>query len=103
MRGSNLPLSHSPTLRAERRMPTEGIMPTLGRRLEGGPIMEWPKGGGATVTGTDPLFAVKTDKAAMDAPAPASGVLTKIIAQAGDTVAVRKAIAIIGDAGEAAA
>ena len=76
-------------------MPTEVIMPTLGLTMEEGTIMEWLKREGDTVAKDEPLFVVETDKAAMEVPAPASGVLTKIIAQAGTTVPVRKPIAVI--------
>lgn len=84
-------------------MPTEVIMPTLGLTMEEGTITEWLKKEGETVTKDEPLFVVETDKAAMEVPSPASGVLQRIIAPAGATVPVRQPIAIIAQPGEAAA
>lgn len=79
-------------------MAFEVIMPTLGLTMEEGTITEWLKQEGDLVAKDEPLFVVETDKAAMEVPAPASGVLSRIIAAVGATVAVREPIALIGEA-----
>jgi pyruvate dehydrogenase E2 component (dihydrolipoamide acetyltransferase) len=79
-------------------MSTEVIMPTLGLTMETGTIVEWLKAEGDLVAKDEPLFVVETDKAAMEVPAPANGVLERIIAPAGAEVPVRQAIAVIADA-----
>ncbi|MEJ6537590.1 MAG: 2-oxoglutarate dehydrogenase, E2 component, dihydrolipoamide succinyltransferase, partial [Mycobacterium sp.] len=56
-----------------------------------------------TVVADEPLVEVSTDKVDTEIPAPASGVLTKIVAHEDDTVPVGGELAIIGEAGEAAA
>ena len=84
-------------------MAFEVIMPTLGLTMEEGTITEWLKREGEAVAKDEPLFVVETDKAAMEVPSPASGVLSKIIAAVGVTVAVRKPIALIGEVGERSA
>jgi pyruvate dehydrogenase E2 component (dihydrolipoamide acetyltransferase) len=84
-------------------MAFEVIMPTLGLTMEEGTITEWLKQEGDLVAKDEPLFVVETDKAAMEVPAPASGVLSRIIAAVGATVAVREPIALIGDASQASA
>ncbi|MCC7106295.1 MAG: E3 binding domain-containing protein, partial [Chloroflexi bacterium] len=84
-------------------MATDVVMPTLGLTMEEGTILRWLKQEGETVQKDEPLFEVETDKAAMEVPAPASGVLHRILADAGATVPTRQAIAIIGAPGEAVA
>ena len=79
-------------------MAFEVIMPTLGLTMEEGTITEWLKQEGDLVAKDEPLFVVETDKAALEVPAPTSGVLSRIIAAVGATVAVREAIALIGEA-----
>lgn len=78
-------------------------MPALGESVTEGTVTRWLKREGDTVTVDEPLLEVSTDKVDTEIPAPASGVLTKIIAQEDDTVAVGGELAIIGEAGEAAA
>src|SRR5215210_868361 len=79
---------------------TDVIMPTLGLTMEEGTITEWLKQEGDAVNKDEPLFVVETDKAAMEVPSPASGVLQKIIAQVGVTVPVRQPIAVIAEPGQ---
>ena len=76
-------------------------MPQLGETVIEGTITRWLKQEGETVEADEPLVEVSTDKVDSEIPAPASGVLSKIVAQEGDTVAVGSVIAEIGDAGEA--
>ena len=78
-------------------------MPALGESVTEGTVTRWLKQEGDTVVADEPLVEVSTDKVDTEIPAPASGVLTKIVAHEDDTVPVGGELAIIGDAGEAAA
>ncbi|HVF12727.1 MAG TPA: 2-oxoglutarate dehydrogenase, E2 component, dihydrolipoamide succinyltransferase [Actinomycetota bacterium] len=75
-------------------------MPQLGETVIEGTITRWLKQEGETVEADEPLVEVSTDKVDSEIPAPASGVLNKIVAQEGETVAVGSVIAEIGEAGE---
>ena len=76
-------------------------MPALGESVTEGTITRWLKQEGDTVVADEPLLEVSTDKVDTEIPAPASGVLTKIIAREDDIVAVGAELAIIGDAADA--
>jgi 2-oxoglutarate dehydrogenase E2 component (dihydrolipoamide succinyltransferase) len=78
-------------------------MPALGESVTEGTVTRWLKQEGDTVVADEPLVEVSTDKVDTEIPAPASGVLTKIVAHEDDTVAVGGELAVIGEAGEAAA
>ena len=82
-------------------MPHQVTMPMLGLTMEEGTITEWLKQPGDTVAKEEPLFVVETDKSAVEVGAPASGVLSQIIVQVGQTVAVSVPIAVIAQPGEA--
>ena len=76
-------------------------MPALGESVTEGTVTRWLKQEGDTVTADEPLLEVSTDKVDTEIPAPASGVLVKIVAREDDTVAVGGELAVIGEAGEA--
>src|SRR5215213_8648133 len=84
-------------------MPHQVTMPILGLTMEEGTITEWLKHEGDTVAKEEPLFVVETDKSAVEVGAPASGVLSQIIVQVGQTVAVSAPIAMIAQPGESVA
>ena len=75
-------------------------MPALGESVTEGTVTRWLKQEGDTVELDEPLVEVSTDKVDTEIPAPAAGVLTKIIAQEDDTVEVGGELAVIGDASE---
>jgi pyruvate dehydrogenase E2 component (dihydrolipoamide acetyltransferase) len=81
-------------------MPHQVTMPLLGLTMEEGTITEWLKHEGDTVAKEEPLFVVETDKSAVEVGAPASGVLSQIIVQVGQTVPVSAPIAVIAQPGE---
>src|SRR5215218_2104944 len=81
-------------------MPHQVTMPMLGLTMEEGTITEWLKQPGDSVVKEEPLFVVETDKSAVEVVSPATGVLSQIIAQAGQTVPVREAIGVIALPGE---
>jgi 2-oxoglutarate dehydrogenase E2 component (dihydrolipoamide succinyltransferase) len=70
-------------------------VPASGESVTEADIGEWLKKEGDAVTADEPIVSLETDKAAMDVPAPASGVLVKIAAQEGDTVEVGALLAVI--------
>jgi 2-oxoglutarate dehydrogenase E2 component (dihydrolipoamide succinyltransferase) len=83
-------------------MPTEVVMPQMGESIAEGTVTKWYKEVGEKVERDEPLFEISTDKIDTEIPAPASGVLEKILVQEGETVAVETVVAIIGT-GEAMA
>ena len=78
-------------------------LPQLGETVTEGTITQWFKAVGDEVAEDEPLFEVSTDKVDTEVPSPVSGVLTEIRVQEGDTVDVGTVIAVVGDAGGAAA
>ncbi|HNB93518.1 MAG TPA: dihydrolipoyllysine-residue succinyltransferase, partial [Microthrixaceae bacterium] len=64
------------------------VMPQLGESVTEGTITRWFKAVGESVTEDEPLFEVSTDKVDTEVPAPASGVLSEIRVQEGETVDV---------------
>jgi 2-oxoglutarate dehydrogenase E2 component (dihydrolipoamide succinyltransferase) len=77
------------------------LMPQLGETVAEGTVANWHKQVGDRVEVDELLLDVETDKASMEIPAPAAGVLTKILVTAGTTVDVGTVLAVI-DSGEAA-
>src|SRR5271163_829491 len=78
-------------------------MPALGESVTEGTITRWLKQEGDTVELDEPLVEVSTDKVDTEIPAPAAGVLTKILVQEDETVEVGGELALIGDPSEAGA
>jgi pyruvate dehydrogenase E2 component (dihydrolipoamide acetyltransferase) len=71
--------------------------------MEEGTVAEWLKHEGEAVKKDEPLLTVEMDKGTVEVPAPASGVLRRIVIQPGTTVPVKTLIAEIGEPGEAIA
>ena len=84
-------------------MSTPVVMPQMGESIAEGTIVRWIKKVGDAVDRDEPLFEISTDKVDAEIPAPASGVLTEIKVQAGETVAVNEVVATIGEPSEMAA
>src|SRR5215467_12838431 len=70
-------------------------LPEMGESVTEGSIVEWRKRVGEYVAEGDPLVEVTTDKVDVEVPATVSGVVTKILASEGQTVAVGSALAEI--------
>ena len=87
------------------RSATNVLMPQLGESIAEGTIVRWMKQAGDEVGRDEPLFEISTDKVDAEIPSPASGVLTDIRVQAGETVPVDSVVAVIAAsaAGPAAA
>lgn len=82
-------------------MPTQVIMPQLGESIVEGTIGKWLKQEGEAVAELEALLEVNTDKVDTEIPAPASGVLLKVLAAEGAVVKVGTPIALIGEPGVA--
>ena len=77
------------------------IMPQMGVSVSEGTITRWAKQVGETVEADETLLEISTDKVDTEVPSPASGVVSEILVQEGETVEVGTVLARIG--GEAAA
>jgi pyruvate dehydrogenase E2 component (dihydrolipoyllysine-residue acetyltransferase) len=84
-------------------MPTQVVMPQMGESVAEGTIVRWIKHVGDVVERDEPLFEISTDKVDAEIPSPAAGVLSEIKVKEGETVAVNSVVAVIGEAGGAAA
>jgi 2-oxoglutarate dehydrogenase E2 component (dihydrolipoamide succinyltransferase) len=78
------------------------VMPQLGESLTEGTIIKWHKKPGDKVKKDETLLEISTDKVDSEIPAPASGVVTKLLVEEQKTVAVQTVIAEI-DTDESAA
>jgi 2-oxoglutarate dehydrogenase E2 component (dihydrolipoamide succinyltransferase) len=83
-------------------MAIDVVMPQMGESIAEGTVVKWLKKPGDKVERDEPLLEISTDKVDAEIPAPASGTLTEIIAQEGQTVGVNTVVARIGAEGEAA-
>ncbi len=79
-------------------MPTEVIMPRLGDSVGESTVSRWLKAEGEFVNEFDPLLEVSSDKVDTEIPAPASGVLLKVIVPVGQVAQEGTCIALIGEA-----
>ncbi|MBI4200120.1 MAG: 2-oxo acid dehydrogenase subunit E2 [Chloroflexi bacterium] len=76
-------------------MATEVVMPQMGYDMERGTVVRWLKREGEPVSRGEPLAEIETDKAVVEMEATATGVLRKVLAAPGSTVAVGYIIGII--------
>jgi 2-oxoglutarate dehydrogenase E2 component (dihydrolipoamide succinyltransferase) len=74
-------------------------VPALGESVTEATVATWFKAKGDQVTQDEMLCELETDKVSVEVPAPASGTLSEILAEAGSTVAADAVIARISGAG----
>jgi len=79
------------------------VMPQMGVSVSEGTITKWAKNVGDTIEADETLLEISTDKVDTEVPAPASGVVTEILVQEGETVEVGTVLARIGGEAPAAA
>ncbi len=72
----------------------------MGESIAEGTLTRWFKQPGDTVKRDEPLFEISTDKVDAEVPAPADGVLQKIMVEEGTTVEVNTVVALFGDGDE---
>ena len=78
-------------------------LPDIGEGVAEGEIVRWIAAPGATVAEHEPVVEVMTDKATVEIPAPAPGVVTEHLVSEGDTVPVGTVIFKLAQAGGASA
>jgi 2-oxoglutarate dehydrogenase E2 component (dihydrolipoamide succinyltransferase) len=83
-------------------MAIELKVPSVGESITDVQIGEWLKKEGSRVERDDTLVKIETDKATLDLPAPAAGILSRILVKAGQPAAVGDVIAILEEAGDGA-
>ena len=71
------------------------VLPQYGMGMQDGEIVRWLKKVGERVEEGENLVEVEAAKTTVEVPAPVSGTLLRILADSGDTVDVRAAIAVI--------
>ncbi|MGD2154880.1 MAG: dihydrolipoamide succinyltransferase, partial [Gemmatimonadales bacterium] len=64
------------------------VVPDLGESITEGTVATWLKEAGDPVAADEPLLELETDKATLEIPAPAAGVLSEILVQEGEDVEV---------------
>lgn len=72
-------------------------MPALGESVTEGTVTRWLKAEGDHVNVDEPLLEVSTDKVDTEIPSPVAGILSKIVVQIDQTVAVGAELAVIAD------
>ncbi len=82
--------------------PVDVMVPTLGESVTEATVATWFKKPGEAVSQDEMLCELETDKVSVEVPAPASGVLTEVLKNEGDTVEAGGKLAVIS-AGEGAA
>jgi pyruvate dehydrogenase E2 component (dihydrolipoamide acetyltransferase) len=76
-------------------MVTKVVMPRLSLTMKEGSVGKWYKKEGETVEKNEPLVEVISEKATYDVEAPASGILRKILVEAGSEAQVDQVLAVI--------
>src|SRR3954449_9061173 len=79
------------------------VMPQMGVSVSEGTITKWAKSVGDTIEADETLLEISTDKVDTEVPSPASGVVSEILVQEGETVEVGTVLARIGGEAPAAA
>lgn len=81
----------------------ELIMPKMGESITEATILKWLKKEGDSVEAEESVLEIATDKVDSEVPASHGGVVTKILFNEGDVVAVGKAVALIDTGGSGSA
>jgi pyruvate dehydrogenase E2 component (dihydrolipoamide acetyltransferase) len=76
-------------------------MPEIAANTVEAVLSEWPLGENATFTAGDAIATVETEKAVVDVPAEADGVLLRTLVEPGKSVSVGAPLAVLGEPGEA--
>jgi pyruvate dehydrogenase E2 component (dihydrolipoamide acetyltransferase) len=78
-------------------MAYEFKLPDLGEGVAEGEVARWLVETGQEIAEDDPLVEIQTDKATVEVPSPASGIVSAILVQAGEIVPVGTPLVVIGD------
>jgi len=82
---------------------TDIRVPTLGESVTEATVGKWFKQPGEAVAVDEPLVELETDKVTLEVPAPATGVLSDIVAKNGETVGIGALLGQIKEGASAAA
>ncbi len=88
---------------ATRATSVQITMPQMGESVTEGTVLGWLKQVGDRVEADEPLVEISTDKVDAEVPAPVSGTLVKILAEADETVQVGSVLGEIEPDGDGAA
>jgi pyruvate dehydrogenase E2 component (dihydrolipoamide acetyltransferase) len=75
------------------------VMPQMGVSVSEGTITKWLKSEGEEVAADEAILEISTDKVDTEVPSPATGVVTQILVQEGETVEVGARLAVISPEG----
>ncbi len=75
-------------------------MPEVAANAVAAVVSEWPVGENVPFRAADPIATIETEKAVVDVPADADGVILKTLVEPGAEVEVGAPIAVLGDHGE---
>jgi 2-oxoglutarate decarboxylase len=82
----------------------EIVMPQMGESVTEGVVLEWHKAAGDAVQADETIVEISTDKVDAEVPAPASGTVTELLVEPGETVTVGQVLArMSAGAGQATA
>jgi 2-oxoglutarate dehydrogenase E2 component (dihydrolipoamide succinyltransferase) len=84
-------------------MAIEVVIPTVGESVATVFIARWIAKEGDVLAAGQPVLEIDSDKASMEVPAPAAGVLTRQLFEAGAEVAIGAVVAELGEVGAVAA
>src|SRR5881394_746468 len=82
-------------------MAYEFKLPDLGEGLTEGEVARWLVSEGDEIAEDAPLVEIQTDKATVEIPSPAAGVVSRILVAEGDVVPVGTVLVVIGEDGAA--
>jgi multifunctional 2-oxoglutarate metabolism enzyme len=71
----------------------EIVMPQMGESVNEGVVLEWHKAAGDAIAVDETLVEISTDKVDAEVPAPASGTVTELLVEPGETVTVGQVLA----------
>src|SRR6266576_771721 len=79
------------------------VTPAAGESVTEGTILEWRAKVGDFIKADDTIVEISTDKVDLELPSPASGTVSEILVEEGDTVTVGQVIArlVVGGSGAA--
>ena len=78
-------------------MPVDIVIPQAGESVTSGVVLRWVKKSGDFVKRDETVLELETDKATMEVPAPAAGVLLSQLVKEGDTVKIGASVGAIDE------
>jgi pyruvate dehydrogenase E2 component (dihydrolipoamide acetyltransferase) len=91
------PSSQSPIANRQSSIVIPILMPQAGQSMEEGTILKWRVKVGDAIAKGQIIFDVETDKATVEVEATDAGRLARIVVNEGQTMAVKKAVAFLGN------